>query len=343
MQQIKNPPNPFESSYREYLEEPPLTELQVYEENSQTILSKNDSPDLSFRWSLNPYKGCSHGCAYCFARPTHEYLGFGSGTDFQTKIVVKPRAPELLRSHFLKKSWKGELILFSGNTDCYQPLEAAWKLTRRCLEVCAEFRNPITIITKSFLVTRDIDLLKELDRRAFVQIFFSVPFWDEKVSRALEPYATPPKKRFEAMRRLSEAGLKTGISLAPLIPGLNDSEMPILLQKAKACGAVSAFTALLRLPGNVKSVFLEQLKERLPLKAEKIVHRIRELRGGSLYNSNFFERHRGEGDYWEILMKTFEVYQKKFALNHCPDPPSPSPFRIPSAQQEFMFLENCVP
>jgi len=338
MQRISNPPNPYESNYREYLEEPPLTELEVYEDNSQTILSKNDSPDLSFRWSLNPYRGCMHGCSYCFARPTHEYLGFGAGTDFQTKIVVKPKAPELLRAHFRKKSWNGELILFSGNTDCYQPLEANWQLTRRCLEVCLEFQNPVSIITKSYLVTRDIDLLKALGEKAFVQVFFSIPFLDQDVSRALEPYTAPPLRRFEAMQELSRAGIKTGISLAPLIPGLNDSDMPRLLEKAKASGAACAFTALLRLPGNVQSVFLEALKQHFPMRAEKVEHRIRELRGGKLYNSNFFERQRGEGEYWESLMKTFEVYQRKFGLNCSPEVPSPSTFCVPSKQQEFSFI-----
>ena len=337
MQRLNNPPNPYESSYREYFEEPPLAELELYEDNSQTILSKNESPDLCFTWSLNPYRGCMHGCSYCYARPTHEYLGFGSGTDFQTKIVVKPKAPELLRAHFLKKSWSGELILFSGNVDCYQPLEASWKITQRCLEVCLEFRNPVSIITKSYLVTRDIDLLKELDRKAFVQVFFSIPFLDEKLSRALEPYTPSPARRFEAMRKLSEAGLKTGVSLAPLVPGLNDSEIPRLLQKAKESGAISAFTALLRLPGNVKSVFLKSLETHVPLKAEKVIRRIRELRGGALYNSNFFERRRGEGEYWESVMKTFEVYQRKFGLNRSPEVPSPSTFCVPSKQQEFSF------
>ncbi|MBI4436082.1 MAG: radical SAM protein [Candidatus Omnitrophica bacterium] len=274
----------------------------------------------------------------CYARPTHEYLGFGSGTDFQTKIVVKPKAPELLRAHFLKKSWKGELILFSGNTDCYQPLEASWQLTRRCLEVCLEFQNPVSIITKSYLVTRDIDLLKELDCKAFVQIFFSIPFLDEEVSRRLEPFTATPRRRFEAMKRLSCAGLKTGISLAPLIPGLNDADMPRLLKTAKESGASSAFTALLRLPGNVKSVFLKELETHFPLKAKKVIDRIREVRGGPLYNSNFFERQEGQGNYWDHLEKTFEVYQRKFGLDQFPEPPSPSPFRVPSEQKEFAFF-----
>ena len=340
MQRVNNPPNPFESSYREYLEEPPLTELQLYVDNSQSILSKNESPDLCFTWSLNPYRGCMHGCAYCYSRPRHEYLGFGCGTDFQTKILVKPKAPELLRRHFLKKSWQGDLILFSGDTDCYQPLEAVWQLTRKCLEVCLEFQNPVSIITKSYLVTRDVELLKELDRRAFVQVFFSIPFLDEEVSRVLEPYAPPPRRRFEAIKRLSEAGVKTGISLAPMIPGLNDADMPRLLEKAKEAGAISSFTALLRLPGNVKSVFLETLETHLPLKAKKVIGRIRALRGGALYNSNFFERQRGEGEYWESLGKLFDVYQKKFGLDQAPEVPSPSPFRIPSGQKEFVFDER---
>ena len=338
MQQVHNPPNPFESSYREYLEEPPKTELRIYLDESKSILSKNESPDLCFRWSLNPYRGCMHGCSYCYARPRHEYLGFGCGTDFQTKILAKPKAPELLKAHFLKESWKGEILLFSGDTDCYQPLEAVWKITRRCLEVCLEFQNPVSIITKSFLVVRDIDLLKELDRKAFVQVFFSIPFLDDKMSRILEPFTPSPTRRFEAMRRLSEAGLKTGISLAPMIPGLNDSDMPSLLEKAKEAGAISSFTALLRLPGNVKAVFLRQLETHFPMRRNKVVHTLRELRGGKLYNSNFFERQRGDGVHWENVEQLFGLYQRKFGLDRFPEVPTPSPFRVPSKQREFMFV-----
>src|SRR5881227_73593 len=210
---ISNPPNPWLSTEVEYLEEIPPAELEVYEDHTREILAHNDSPDVGFSWSLNPYRGCFHACAYCYARPTHEYWGFGAGTDFDSKIVVKRNAPSLLREAFLKTSWRGELIVFSGNTDCYQPLEATYGLTRGCLEVCAEFRNPVGIITKAALVARDLELLKRLHTEAWVQVYFSIPFADNETARKVEPQAPSITKRLEAMRVLSESGIPTAISI----------------------------------------------------------------------------------------------------------------------------------
>lgn len=316
---VWNPPNPYLTEHRELLGEPPPIELEVYEDQSVSILSRNDSPDLGFRWSVNPYRGCFHGCTYCYARPTHEYVGFGSGTDFERKIVVKPRAPELLEEAFRRPSWRGELVVFSGVTDCYQPLEAAWKLTRGCLDVCRAFRNPAAIVTKSLLIRRDLDLLTALGREAQVSVALSIPFLEEAVARLVEPYAPTIRKRFETMRVLADAGIPVGIGVAPIIPGLNDSDIPSLLQEAKRCGAQFAFRVLLRLPGSVKAVFFHRLREAMPLKASRIEHRIRETRGGRLYDHRFGSRHTGEGAYWETIDQVWKLWVKRLGLDRPED------------------------
>lgn len=339
MRRVENPPNPFESRFIEYFEGiAPPAQLEIYEDTTRTILARNDSPDLGFRWSVNPYRGCFHACAYCYARPSHEYLGFGAGTDFETKIVVKPRAPELLREAFLKPSWKGELIVFSGDTDCYQPLEASYQLTRRCLEVCLEFGNPVGIITKSFLITRDLELLKKLHERTRLSISVSIPFFDEKTARLVEPNAASIRKRFEVVRMLAEAGLEVGVLVAPMIPGLNDSDIPQILKEAASCGARHAASTLLRLSGSVKPVFISRIRKHFPLAAEKILHRIREVREGKLSNSQFGERHRGKGPYWENIEKLFHLWCHKLGLNREEKPPLRPPFQRPSLQKELFSM-----
>ncbi|MBI3291277.1 MAG: PA0069 family radical SAM protein, partial [Elusimicrobia bacterium] len=312
---VENPPNPYESTWREYLEPPPLARLEVFEERARSILSRNNSPDLSFRWSLNPYRGCFHGCAYCYARPTHEYLGFGAGTDFDTKIVVKMNAPELLRQAFERPSWQGELIVFSGDTDCYQPVEAVYRLTQQCLEVCVEFCNPVAIITKSYLILRDVELLQELVRRASLHVTLSIAFRDDATAKLVEPQAASISRRFDALKRLSHAGIPTSILVAPIIPGLNDSHIPDILERAKDCGAVSAGYVPLRLPGNVKTVFLDRIRQAFPLRAKKIERQIRETRDGKLYNSNFFERYHGQGKIWEATEVLFQLHQRRLGLD----------------------------
>ena len=234
---VWNPPNPYLTEHRELLGEPPAAALEVYEDESQSILSRNDSPDLGFRWSVNPYRGCFHACSYCFARPTHEYFGFGAGTDFERKIFVKRNAPALLEQAFRKPSWRGELIMFSGVTDCYQPLEAAWRLTRGCLEVCLKYRNPVAMITKSILIRRDVDVLQGLARDASVRVFLSIPFLDEEIARRVEPGAPAIRRRFETMEILARAGIPAGIGVAPVIPGLNDHELEAVLEAYAKAGA----------------------------------------------------------------------------------------------------------
>lgn len=336
MKLIENPPDPFTLQTCEYFEGmAPPARLEIYEDATRRILAKNDSPDVGFTWSLNPYRGCQHACAYCYARPSHEYLGFGAGTDFETKIVVKKNAPELLREEFMRPSWKGETIAFSGDTDCYQPLEYHYGLTRRCLEVCLEFGNPVGVITKSFLITRDIDLLRRIHERTHLSVLLSITFAEEGAARSLEPMAASITKRLEAVRILSGAGLDVGVNIAPVIPGLNDSEIPEILKRARQAGARRASMTLLRLPGHVRDVFLSALQTHFPLAYDKILARIREVRGGRLNNAEFGARMHGEGPYWENVEQVFNLWSERLGLHRgFPVEPRP-PFRRPSQQLEM--------
>jgi DNA repair photolyase len=321
---VANPPNPWQSNVVDYLGEPPNAPLQVFADHSRSILSKNDSPDLGFTWSVNPYRGCFHACAYCYARPTHEYLGFGSGTDFERKIVVKPDAAALLREAFEKKSWEGELVMFSGNTDCFQPLEASYRLTRACLEVCAEYRNPVSIITKAPLIERDFDVLGALARDASLGVTISIPFWDEATARAMEPYVATPSRRMKTVKRLAEAGISVSVNVAPVCPGLNEGDIAAILGAAKDAGATSASMTMLRLPGSVKQVFEERIRQEVPLRAERILARTREVRGGKLNDPRFGHRQTGEGVYAEAIASLFERTADKLGLRSrrvAPDEP----------------------
>lgn len=312
---ISNPPNPWTSSTTEWLDEPPRFKLQVFEETAKSIVAHNDSPDVGFAYSVNPYRGCFHGCAYCYARPTHQYLDFGAGTDFERKIVVKVNAPELLRFEFEKSSWKGHGLAFSGVTDCYQPLEATYCLTRRCLEICREYHNPVSIITKGALIRRDIDILVALNEVANAEVVHSIAFSDDAMSRKIEPYAPRPSIRFRAMRELHEAGIKVAVGVAPVIPGLNDSQIPEILELAFECGARSAFMTLLRLPREVKPVFIERLEEAFPTRSQKVLHQLASMKGGVLNKAEFGERMVGEGPQWEAIQWLFESTCKKLGLN----------------------------
>jgi DNA repair photolyase len=312
---LSNPPNPWASTDVVYLEGAPEVRLTVYEDHSRTILAKNDSPDVGFTWSVNPYRGCFHGCAYCYARPSHEYLGMGAGTDFDRKIVVKPQAPALLRKAFAKKSWRKETVVFSGVTDCYQPLEASYRLTRGCLEVCVEHGNPAAIITKSALIERDLDVLTALAEVASVHVTVSIPFWDVDKARAIEPYVATPQRRMHIIEKLARAGLSVGVNVAPIIPGLNDQDIPKVLTAARDAGAQSAGFVLLRLPGSVKDVFVERLRTNLPLQADRVLHRIRETRGGELYDPRFGVRGRGEGMYALTIKTLFHATAARLGLH----------------------------
>jgi DNA repair photolyase len=330
---VDNPKNrfvPAEISWDEG--EAPLASLHVHEERSKSILSKNDSPDLPFRYSINPYRGCQHACAYCYARPSHQYWGFGAGTDFEREIIVKVNAPELLREAFEQRSWKGECITFSGNTDCYQPLEGRYKLTRELLAICVEHKNPVAIITKSALITRDLDLLRELSARARLRVYMSIAFADDALARVIEPGAPAIHRRFEALAALSEAGIETGVAVAPIIPGLNDRDVPIVLSRAREAGARHAFRTLLRLSAEVKPVFLKRLSEALPEAAEKIEHAILDMRGGKLSDSRFGERMHGQGARWQMVEDLFDVQAKRLGFNAEPETDRPTTFERATKQ-----------
>jgi DNA repair photolyase len=488
---ISNPPNPWDSTHVDYLGEPPEAALEVFEEESRSILAENESPDVGFRWSLNPYRGCFHACAYClreetpvlmsdglsrpiadirvgdevygtvragrqrllektyvlnhwrrtdlayrvhlqngielvasgdhkfltargwrhvavvqkelrkhsrlspesvllavganpdralkeeasyrvrsveplgavslydittgtgdfiangivshncYARTSHEYLGFGAGTDFDRKIVVKVNAPELLRQQLLKRSWQGETIVFSGNTDCYQPLEAVYGLTRRCLEVCAEFRNPIAIITKGALVRRDVELLASMARETSVFVSLSIPFSDDVMSRAIEPNASLPSQRIETLRLLSEAGVRTGVGVAPVIPGLNDSQISAVMERARTAGATSAFMTLVRLAGQTLPVFRERLELAFPDRAARIWSAIRQVRGGKLNESEFGARMHGVGPRWAAIRSLFDVECRRLGFNEERTGEEPEKaFRRPAAQRDLFDSES---
>jgi DNA repair photolyase len=335
---VSNPPNPWSSQHVEWLDAPPDARLEVYEEEAKSIVATNESPDVGFRCSVNPYRGCWHGCSYCYARPSHQYLGFGAGTDFERKIVVKTNAPELLRETFEKRSWTGEKIVFSGNTDCYQPLEASYELTRRCLEVCLAYRNPVGVITKGRLIVRDAELLAALAREAAAAVYFSIPFADAAVARKMEPYAAPPAKRFEAMRRLADAGVPVGLSMAPMIPGLNDSDIPTQLEKARDAGARRAFATMLRLSAEVLPVFSERLAEGFPERQRKVWAQILNVRGGLPNDTRWNERMVGQGPRWQVVQDLFESTCRRLGIN-CDDPPEPpATFRRPTKQGTLFDL-----
>lgn len=315
VQPIFNPPNPWLSSAVEYIDEVPPSKLEVFEDKTRQILAQNDSPDLGFRYSVNPYRGCYHGCAYCYARPTHEYLSFGAGTDFERKIVVKPEAPALLREAFDKPSWAGELVVYSGVTDCYQPLEASYRLTRGCLEVCADYRNPVAIITKAPLIERDLDVLQALHAVTEVSVTISIPLWDPEKARAIEPYVATPQRRIRTIEKLAKAGISVGVNVAPLIPGLSEDDLSKILAAAAGAGARYAGSVFLRLPGSVKQVFEERLRREMPLRADRILSRVREARAGKLNQAEFGKRFRGEGHYADSTRALFLAACERFGLS----------------------------
>jgi len=335
-----NPRNRWHRTEVEYDPgEVPRQRLEVLTDTTASILSENDSPDIPFRFSVNPYRGCAHGCAYCYARPSHEYLGLGSGTDFERKIVVKHRAAELLRSAFDRPSWEGDCIIFSGNTDCYQPLEAEAELTRQCLAVCAEYHNPAHIITKSSLIERDIDLLQKLHGVAGVSVSISVTFWDAAIARVIEPYAPTPTRRIESVRRLSAAGIPVGVNVAPLIPGLSDRDLVPILEAAREAGAASASTQLLRLPGSVAEVFVSRLREALPQRADKVLNLIREARDGQLNDPRFHSRMRGAGGYVATLEAIYESTVHRLGFPGFPEERRGS-FRRPNRDKQLSLFER---
>ena len=335
-----NPGNRFErlhSAVSEWdeAEDASSPDTVLLKDTTRSIIAYNDSPDVGFDASINPYRGCEHGCIYCFARPNHEYLGFSAGLDFETKILVKEQAPELLRRELMLPSWKPQTLAISGVTDAFQPIEKRLKLTRRCLEVLAEFRNPVVIITKNELVTRDIDLLSELARHGAALVFISVTSLRSELARTLEPRASQPQRRLAAIEALASAGIPVGVLVAPIIPGLTDHEMPGILAASRKAGAVTAGYVPLRLPFGLAPLFEEWLTLHAPAQKEKVLNRVREIRGGKLNDPNFRSRLRGEGEYAGQLRKLFEIACRKSGLNASRPKLSAEAFRRPGSQMSL--------
>ncbi len=332
---LTNPAGRFERIDMDYEPEEDSGEqikTQFFADATKSIIATNDSPDVGFNASLNAYRGCEHGCIYCFARPTHEYLGLSSGIDFETKIFVKQNAPELLREALTAKSWQPQVVVMSGVTDCYQPFEKKFEITRRCLEVFAEFRNPIAIITKNHLVTRDRDILAQMAAWQGARVNVSITTLDRELARTLEPRASTPQRRLEAVRQLSEAGIPVNVMVAPIIPGLTDDEIPAILEAAAQAGAQSAAKTLLRLPYNLKDHFEQWLEVHAPLRKQKVLNCLREMRGGKLNNTEFGQRMRGQGEYYDTLSTLFALQKKKHGLVGMREDLSIAHFRRPTDQ-----------
>jgi DNA repair photolyase len=321
-------------------EQDPSPATQFLRDHSRTIITYNDSPDISFSASINPYRGCEHGCSYCFARITHEFLGFSAGLDFETRIMVKEDAPCLLRKELASRKWKPQLLAMSGVTDCYQPIERRLQLTRGCLAVLAEFRNPVCIITKNHLVTRDIDLLSELAKHNAAEIHLSINSLDSDLARRLEPRASSPRHRLAAVETLAKAGIPVGVLVAPIIPGLNDHEIPAVLEEAGRAGAVWAGMEILRLPLTVAPIFQDWLERNEPGKKSKVLDRIRSIRGGKLNDPRFGERMRGQGIFAEQIRQMFHVACRKAGLSEDGPELSVAAFRRPPGSQLELGLSE---
>jgi DNA repair photolyase len=339
---LENPANRFERIHLEpdadwNLDEDILPRTQFLVDHGQTAIAYNDSPDVGFNASLNPYRGCEHGCIYCYARPTHEFLGFSAGLDFESKIMVKRDAPELLRKELSSPKWKPQVIAMSGVTDCYQPVERKLKLTRRCLEVLAEFRNPVAIITKNFLVTRDVDLLSELAKFNAVSVCLSLTTLDPELRKVMEPRTSPPAARLAAIGRLAEAKIPVSVNVAPVIPGLTDHEIPKILEAAAQAGATLAWFTVLRLPYAVAPLFEKWLATHFPDRKEKVLNRIKMMRGGKLYDAQWGKRMRGEGIFSEQIETMFEVACRKAGFKDAASELSTAAFRRPGGAQLSLF------
>ncbi len=335
-----NPPNRFERIHFQPDEEwaadlRPATDFLI--DSSQSILSRNDSPDVGFEVSVNPYRGCEHGCTYCYARPTHEYLGFSAGLDFETRILVKREAPRLLWRELSSPRWKPQPVALSGVTDPYQPVERKLKLTRSCLQVLHDLSNPVIIITKNELVARDIDLLGDMAAKKTALVCVSVTTLDNALQRVMEPRTSSPERRLTAIEKLAAAGIPVRVLVAPVVPGLTDHEMPGILERSAAAGARHAGYVMLRLPFGVKGLFEAWLDARFPAKKARVLSRIREMRGGALNDPSFHDRMRGKGEYAAQIQDLFQVSCRKNGLNLREAELAVDRFRGPSGQQMGLF------
>ncbi len=333
-----NPTNRFERIAVEMeAPGPDRVATELLRDSSRSIISRNDSPDIGFEASLNPYRGCEHGCIYCYARPSHEYLGFSAGLDFESRIMVKEDAAELLRREVSSRSWQPQVLVMSGVTDPYQPVERKLGITRGCLAVLAELRNPVAVITKNELVTRDIDHLAELAGHDAAAVFLSITTLDPELARRMEPRASHPRDRLLAVERLARAGIPVGVMVAPIVPALTDHELPGILEAAAAAGARYAGYTVMRLPGAVAGLFESWLGEHFPDRKEKVLNRIRELRGGRLNDPRFGSRMRGEGIFAQQLRALFESSLRRYGLEKRRLELSTAAFRRPGGQQLDLF------
>lgn len=339
-----DPPNRFERlAYEpdpaERDPDAPAPQTQFFRDHTKGIFSRNDSPDVPFDVSINPYRGCEHGCVYCFARPTHEYLGFSLGLDFESRILVKERAAELLRGELMSPRWRPVAIAMSGVTDPYQPIERRLRITRGCLEVLAEFRNPVAMITKNRLIVRDLDLLSGMAEWGGAVVYLSVTTLDRELQRVMEPRAATPERRLDAIRALTQAGVPTGVMVAPCIPGLTDQEMPAILAAAAEAGARTAGFVPLRLPHGLTGLFEDWLEAHYPDRKSKVLGRIREMRGGKLNDPRFGSRMRGEGAYAAQLRDLFAVTTRRLGLNARSTTLRIDKFRRPGAGGQLSLIE----
>jgi DNA repair photolyase len=314
--------------------EKPRPATQYFDDKTKTIVAHNQSPDVGFEVSINPYRGCEHGCIYCFARPAHEFLGFSAGLDFESKIMVKRDAPRLLEAELSSPKWKPQLLMMSGVTDCYQPIERKLKITRGCLEVLAKFRNPVAILTKNRLVTRDLDILSELARHNAVVVNLSITSLDIDLQRILEPRTSAPSARLDAVAQLRAAGIPVGVMVAPVIPGINDHEIPAIVAACGKAGARFAGHVLLRLPWAVRPLFEHWLDEHFPERKTKVLDRLRASRGGKLYDSRWRKRQTGEGIFAEQISNMFEVACRRAGMTER-SKLSTAAFRRPQEQMKF--------
>lgn len=333
-----NPKNRFETRSVELESEfapadDELPGVELIRDPSRSIVASNDSPDVGFDASVNPYRGCSHACPYCFARPFHEYLGFSAGLDFETRILFKPEAPQLLRRALSSPRWRPRVLALSGVTDCYQPAERTLRITRGCLEVLAEFRNPTTIVTKSWLVTRDVDLLGELALHEAASVAVSVTTLDRDLQRILEPGASPPGRRLAAIETLARAGIPVMAMVAPVIPAVNDHEIPAILAAVASAGATAASKVMLRLPHGVGPLFEQWLDRHMPERKQKVLSKVRAMRGGRLYDSRFSVRQRGEGLAADQTEALFAVSLRRHGLARRGPELSARAFRRPGGEQ----------
>jgi DNA repair photolyase len=316
----------------------PALKTSVIVDRTRSIIARNDSPDIPFEQSINPYRGCEHGCVYCFARPSHAYLGYSPGLDFETKIVAKPEAARLLEKELRQSGYRVSPIALGSNTDPYQPVEQRLRITRGILEVLVAFQHPFSIVTKSALIERDLDILAPAVTNHLVQVFISLTTLDRTLARQLEPRAAAPQRRLETIRRLAAAGIPVGVLTAPMIPALNDPEMETLLEAARDAGARRAGYVLLRLPHEVKDLFKEWLAQHAPLKAEHVMSLVRQARGGKENDPNFGRRMRGQGEYAQLIARRFRLACQRLGLNQDDRPLDSSRFAPPAASGDQLAL-----